>query len=164
MYTARIFAMVAAPRASRSKIIGVRKLLLVVAMLAATPSYAATITYNFAARIGAAVANLQDFTLQSAQVGDTLQGTLTIDTSLPDVNASPDIGQDGATLAPSALSLTIGPFGPFPQETYSTSSFGVRIAENGSGFFGTDEVFIVNNGSFVANGNQVDTFEIRLDF
>jgi hypothetical protein len=59
--------------------------------------------------------------------------------------------------------VTIGPYGSFPQETYSTSAFAVRIAENGSGFFGTDELLIFNNGSFSAHGNQVDTFEIRLD-
>jgi hypothetical protein len=88
---------------------------------------------------------------------------MTINTSLPDLNASPDIGQYVATSVPSVLSLTIGPFNAFPQETYSTSSFSVRIAENGSGFFGTDELLILNDGPFLASGNQVDTFEIRLD-
>ena len=88
---------------------------------------------------------------------------MTVDTSLPDLNASPDVGQYMATSAPSVLSMTIGPYGAFPQETDSTSSFGVRIAENGSGFFGTDELLIINEGPFLAYGNQVDTFEIRLD-
>jgi len=131
--------------------------------VATTPGYASTITYNFAVRIGVAVANIQDLTLQSVQVGDVLHGTMTVDTSLPDVNAAPAIGQYLASSAPSALSLTIGPYGAFPQETYATSSFDTRIAENGSGFFGTEELLTLNEGSFVANGNQVDTFEIRLD-
>jgi PEP-CTERM motif len=164
MRTTPTFATVGVPRAPRSKIIDVRKFFFVFAMLAAatTPSYAATITYNFAARIDVAVAST-DFTLESVQTGDILHGTMTVNTSLPDLNASPDIGQYVASSAPSALSLTIGPFGSFPQETYSTSSFSVRIAENGKGFFGTDELLVVNDGSFLANGNQVDTFEIRLD-
>ncbi len=130
---------------------------------AATPSHAATITYDFAARIDVAVANVSDFTLQSVQTGDVLHGTMTIDTSLPDQNASPDIGQYIATSAPSVLSLTIGPYGAFPQETYSTSSFSVRVAENGSGFFGPEELLIISDGPFAAYGNEVDTFEIRLD-
>jgi PEP-CTERM motif len=165
MRTTPIFAMVGVPRARRSEMIDVRKFFFVVAMLAAatTPSYAATITYNFAARIDVAVAPTPDFTLESVQAGDILHGTMTVNTSLPDLNSSPDIGQYVATSAPSVLSLTIGPFGSFPQETYSTSSFSVRIAENGSGFFGTDELLVINDGSFLANGNQVDTFEIRLD-
>ena len=164
MCTTRAFAMVSVPRAPRFKIIDVRKLFFAVAMLAATTmaSYAATITYNFAARIDVAVAST-DFTIESVQTGDVLHGTMTVNTSLPDLNFSPDIGQYVATSAPSALSLTIGPFGSFPQEIYSTSSFSVRIAENGSGFFGTDELLVINDGSFLANGNEVDTFEIRLD-
>ena len=150
--------------ATVSKIIGVRRLFIAAAMLAAsTPSDAATITYNFKAQISVATANVQDFTLQSVQPFDVLPGTLTIDTSLPDLNASSDIGQFEATSAPSVLSLTIGPYGAFPQETYSTSTFGVRIAENGSGLFGSEELLILNGGSFVANGNEVDTFELRLD-
>jgi PEP-CTERM motif len=164
MRTTPISAMASVPRAPRSEIMDVRRLFFVVAMLAAatTTSYAATLTYNFAARIDVAVAST-DFTLESVQAGDVLHGTMTVNTSLPDLNSSPDIGQYVATSAPSALSLTIGPFGSFPQETYSTSSFSVRIAENGSGFFGTDELLAINDGSFLANGNEVDTFEIRLD-
>jgi hypothetical protein len=73
------------------------------------------------------------------------------------------VGQYNATSGPSALRVTFGPNNPWPQETFSTSSFDVRIAENGRGFFGAEEVFIINDGSFVANGDQVDTFEIRLD-
>jgi hypothetical protein len=67
--------------------------------------------------------------------GDVLHGTITLDTSLPDSNASPDIGQHNATSGPSAMTVTIGPNGPFPQETYSTSSLSVRIAENGGAGF-----------------------------
>jgi hypothetical protein len=53
------------------KITDFRKLFLVAAMLAATtPSYATTITYNFAARIGVAVADVDDLTLPSVQAGD----------------------------------------------------------------------------------------------
>jgi PEP-CTERM motif len=165
MCTTHAFATVGVPRAPRSEIIAVRKLFFVVALLAAatTPSYATTITYNFAARIDVAVAPVPDFTLESVQTGDVLHGTMTIDTSLPDLNASPDIGQYIATSAPSALNLTIGPYGAFPQETYATSSFSVRIAENGSGLFGAEELLVLNDGSFSAYGNQVDTFEIRLD-
>ena len=133
------------------------------AMAMTTPSDASTITYNFAVRIGVAVADVQDLTLQGVQPGDVLHGTMTIDTSLPDGNASPDIGQYVATAAPSAVSVTILPRNPFPQETYATSAFDVRIAENGRGFFGTEEFSILNEGPFVANGNQIDTFEIRLD-
>lgn len=141
------------------------RLFVVAAMLAVapTPSDASTITYNFAARIDVAVAFVQDFTLQSVRAGDVLHGTLTVDTSLPDLNGSSDVGQYVAKSAPSVLSVTIGPYNAFPQETYATSSVDVRIAENGSGLFGTEELFILSDGSFVANGNQVDTFEIRLD-
>jgi hypothetical protein len=165
MCTTTAFAMLGVPRAPRSKKIDVRKLFFVVAILAAAtmPSYGTTITYNFAARIGVAVAPTPDFTLESVQAGDVLHGTITINTSLPDLNAAPDIGQYVATSVPSVLSLTIGPFNTFPQEAYPTSSFSVRIAENGSGFFGTDELLIMNDGPFSASGNQVDTFEIRLD-
>src|SRR5690348_14972536 len=120
----------------------VRTLFVVAAMLglAATPSFASTITYNFSVRIGLAVTEeLQDFTLDSVQTGDVLHGTLTVDTSLPDINASPDVGQYVATSAPSRLSLTVGPYGMFQQETFTTSGFDVRIAENGQGFFGNEE-------------------------
>ncbi len=143
----------------------IRTLFVVAAMLglAATPSFASPIIYNFAVRIGAAVAELQDLTLQSVQPGDVLHGTLTVDTSLPDINASPDVGQYLASSAPSTLSLTIGPYGIFQQETYTTSGFDVRIAENGHGFFGNEEFLVINDGAFVAYGNSVDTFEIRLD-
>src|SRR6476660_5135130 len=130
---------------------------------ATTPGYASTITYDFSVQIGVAVANLGDLTLQSVQQGDVLHGTITLDTSLPDTNGSPDVGQYNATSEPSAMSVTIGPYGKFPQETYATSSFSTRLAENGRGFFGTEEIFIINNDPFVANGNQVDGFEIRLD-
>src|SRR5690349_21536036 len=88
-----------------------------------TPGHASTITYNFSVRIGLAVANIQDFTLGSVQPGDVLHGTITLDTSLPDTNNSPDVGQYNATMGPSTMSLTVGPYNPFPQETYSTSSF-----------------------------------------
>ena len=164
MRTTPTFAMVGVPRAPRSEIISVRKLF-VVAMLAATttPSHAATITYNFATRVDVAVTPTPDLTLESVQTGDVLHGTMTIDTSLPDGNFSPDIGQYVATSAPSVLSLTIGPYGAHPQETYSTSSFSVRIAENGSGLFGAEELFIINDRPFLAYGHQVDTFEVRLD-
>jgi PEP-CTERM motif len=131
--------------------------------VATTPSLASTITYNFAVRVGVSIADLQDFTLESVQAGDVLHGTLTIDTALPDVNSSPDIGQYLASSAPSALSLAIGPYNPWPQETFATSDFGVRIAENGHGFFGAEEFTILNNGPFIANGDEIDTFEIRLD-
>src|SRR5262245_27368348 len=98
----------------------IRTLCIVAAVLAgaATPGFASTITYNFAVRVGVAVAELEDFTLQSVQPGDVLHGTLTIDTSLPDTNASPNVGQYIATGTPSAMSLTIGPYNPWPQETY----------------------------------------------
>src|SRR5262249_17806903 len=88
---------------------------------------------------------------------------LTVDTSLSDINASPDVGQYVATAGPSVLSLTIGPNPPYPQETYATSGFDVRIAENGHGFFGNEELSIFNDGAFVATGNEVDTFESGLD-
>ncbi len=142
-----------------------RTLFVVAAMvgLAATPSFASTITYNFAVRIGLAVVQGPDFTLMSVQTGDVLHGTLTVDTSLPDINATPDVGQYVATAAPSRLSLTVGPYGMFQQETYATSGFDARIAENGQGFFGNEEFSIINDGPFLANGNSVDTFEIRLD-
>ena len=124
MRTTPAFAMLGVPRAPRSEIIDVRKLFFFIALLAAatTPSYATTITYNFAARIDVAVAPTPDFTLKSVQTGDVLHGTMTINTSLPELKASPDIGQYVATSVPSVLSLTIGPFNTFPQETYSTSS------------------------------------------
>jgi hypothetical protein len=152
-------------QASRFGTIGFGKLLGAAAILAAatSPSFATTLTYDFSARIGLAVVEGPDLTLQSVQPGDVLRGTLTVDTSLQDVNASPDIGQYVATATPSLLSLTIGPYGPFPQETFSTSHFVVRVAENGNGFFGTEELLIFNDGSFSAFGNQVDNFEIRLD-
>jgi hypothetical protein len=164
MSTRPASVMVGVSRASRSEMIDVRKLF-VAAMLAVamTPSHATTITYNFAARIDVSVVNVPDLTLQSVQAGDVLRGTMTVDASLPDLNVSPDVGQYIATSVPSILSLTIGPFGAFPQETYSTSSFSVRIAENGSGFFGAEELLILNEGSISAYGNQVETFEIRLD-
>jgi hypothetical protein len=159
-----MLAMVGVPRAPRFEIVCARTLFLVVAMLGVmTPSYASTITYDFATRIGAAVQFVQDPTLQRVQLGDVLHGMITIDSSLPDLNASPDVGAYVATSAPSLVSLTVGPYEPYPQETFSTSSFTVRIAENGSGFFGTDELLILNNGPFVANGDQVTQFEIRLD-
>ena len=141
-----------------------RTLFIAVAMLALAtrPSDAGTITYNFAARIGVAVANV-DFTLESVQTGDVLHGAITIDTSLPDLSASPDIGDYVATAVPSVLSLTIGPFGAFPQEIYSTSTFSARIAENGSGFFGAEELLFMNDVPFLAAGHQVDQFEVRLD-
>jgi hypothetical protein len=129
---------------------------------ATTPGYASTITYDFSVRIGLAVANLQDFTLGSVQPGDVLHGTITLDTALPDTNGSPDVGQYNATMGPSTMSLTVGPYNPFPQETYSTSSFDFRTAENGRGFFGNEEVFILSD-PFMANGNVVETLEIRLD-
>jgi hypothetical protein len=59
--------------------------------------------------------------------------------------------------------LTVGPYGHFPQETLSTSRFVVRIAENGNGFFGTEELLIFNDGPFSAFGDLIDNFEIRLD-
>ena len=59
MCTTPAFALVGVARAPRSKIIDVRKLFFVVAMLA-TPSHAATITYDFATRIDVAVANVSD--------------------------------------------------------------------------------------------------------
>lgn len=130
---------------------------------AATPSYASTMTYDFAVRIGATTVFNEDFTLMSVQSGDVIHGSITLDTSVPDSNASPDIGQYHATSGPSVLSVTFGPNNPWPQETFSTSNFDVRIAENGRGFFGAEEFFIINDGPFVANGDQVDTFEIRLD-
>jgi hypothetical protein len=164
MYMTRIFATVCAPRAPRSEIIGVRTLLIVVAMLAAaTPSFASTVTYDFATRIGASSVLVQDLTLQRVRPGDFLRGTITIDRSIPDQNGSADVGAYFATSAPSVMSLTIGPYGAFPQETFSTSVFIVRIAENGSGFFGTDEISILNSGPFLAHKSQVDNFEIRLD-
>src|SRR5262249_12602973 len=141
------------------------KLLAAAAILAATasPSFATTLTYDFSARIAFATVDGPDLTLQSVQPGDVLRGTLTVDLSSQDVNVSPDIGQYIATAAPSLLSLTVGPYGNFPQETFSTSRFGVRIAENGNGFFGSEELFIINDGSFSSSGIQIDTFEIRLD-
>ena len=104
MRTTPTFAMVSVPRAPRSKIIDVRKLFFLVAMLAAatTPSYAATITYNFAARIDVAVALDARFYPRVRQARAVLHGTMTVNTSLPDHNASPDIGQYVATSAPSA--------------------------------------------------------------
>jgi len=57
-----------------------------------TTSYATTITYNFAARIDVAMAPTPDFTLESVQTGDVLHGTMTIDTSLPDLNPRPTSG------------------------------------------------------------------------
>lgn len=144
---------------------GVRTLLIVAAILAvaATPGAASTITYNFAVRVGRATVFVEDFTLGSVQPGDVLHGTLTVDTSLPDLSASPDVGLYVAAGAPSALSLTVGPYAPFPQETFATSDLSVRLAENGSGFFGTEEFSTFNDGPFVANGMEVDAFEIRLD-
>jgi hypothetical protein len=168
MCTTPAFAMLGVPRAPRSETIDVRKLffVFVVAVLAAatTPSYATTITYNFGARIEATFGFLEDFTLLSAQVGDVLHGTVTIDTSLPDLDASPDVGQYVAMSAPSVLSLTVGPYPPsFPQEAFSTSSFFVTIAENGSGQFGGEELRILSNAPILAYGDQVDLMEIRLD-
>jgi hypothetical protein len=128
-----------------------------------TPSYAGTITYDFATRIVSAVHFVQDPTLQRVQVGDVLHGTITIDSTLPDLNPSPDVGAYVATAVPSLVSVTVGPYGPYPQESFPTSSFLVRIAENGSGFFGTDELLILNDGPFFANGDEVTQFEIRLD-
>jgi hypothetical protein len=141
------------------------KLLAATALLAATSStsFATTLTYDFSARIDARTVEGPDLTLQAVQIGDILHGTLTVDRSSQDVNVSPDVGQYIETAAPSVLSLTVGPYGQFPQETFSTSRFGVRIAENGSGFFGTEELLIVNDGSFSASGSQIDAFEIRLD-
>jgi hypothetical protein len=143
----------------------IRKLVIGIAtlMVAATPSYATTITYNFAARIDLATVFINDLTLDSVQSGDVLHGTITLDASLPDLDASADIGSYVAMSVPSVLSLTVGPFGMFPQETFPTSSFLVRIAENGHGFDGNEELLILSNGSFLANGDQVDQFEVRLD-
>jgi hypothetical protein len=71
--------------------IDLRKLLVAAAFLAAatSPTFATTLTYDFSARIGLAVVQVPDLTLQSVQPGDILRGTLTVDTSLPDNNASP---------------------------------------------------------------------------
>ena len=57
MYCTPALAMVRVPRAPRSETIDVRKLFFVIAILtgSAAPSHAATITYNFAARIDVAV-------------------------------------------------------------------------------------------------------------
>jgi len=128
----------------------------------ATTSHASTITYNFSARIDLATA-FTDLTLESVHTGDVLHGTMTVDTSLPDTNASADVGQYTATSAPAVLTLTIGPYGQFPQEIYSTSSFLTRIAENGSGLFSNEELLVLLDTPFQAFGNLVDTFEVRLD-
>jgi PEP-CTERM motif len=149
---------------SRAECIPVRTILIAVAVLIAptTSSYATSITYNFAVRIDSKLGADPDLTLQSVQPGDVLHGTLTIDTSLPDLDGSPNVGQYLA-ISPSALSLTMGPYGAFPQETFSTADFQVRIAENGSGFFGNEELFIENTTPFVANATPISLFEIRLD-
>jgi hypothetical protein len=171
MYMTPASAMARIPRAPRFRIIDVRKLFLAIAILAAvaTPSFAATITYNFAANVVAPVDEVPDNTLVDVQFlhGAVLHGAITIDTSLPDLDASPDIGLYSATSMPSVLSVTIGPFTrgvvTDPPETYSTSGFSIRIAENGNGFFGNEEFLILNEGPFSANGFQIDQFEIRLD-
>jgi hypothetical protein len=94
MRTTPAFAMLGVPRAPRSEIIDVRKLFFFIALLAAatTPSYATTITYNFAARIDVAVAPTPDFTLESVQTGDVLHGTMTINTRCPHSTPRPTLG------------------------------------------------------------------------
>jgi hypothetical protein len=149
---------------------GIRVLLLICVVLAstATSSFATVITYDYSAEITLVEKIATTELLGAVQFGDVFHGTITVDTSIPNTSVSPDDGNYAATSLPSILSVTIGPYvvNPVitvPPTTFPTSDFGVVVRENGTGFFGAEELTFLNLSPFLSNGLNVEDFEVRLD-